>query len=340
MDCSKKWLCMMKKFGFIVVASLFCVLVSYFGYGHTGFVLDNDGTCEETGCDQDDVDSVENYTLSQMLVKREMRSLHPSLQTGDWTPMGCFKEPDGAVMRIDCKKGGKRNSGYRLSVYRKGSDLLGRPDVCLMGTLDVQGTIQDHIFTFKGRHMTYEVDGLGVESSLRVFNGKKLEKDCQLTQCYWLDLIKDGDLSVPLVYGGMKGLKDAFYVKLTDDATWQLWYDDRQISLDNDFMDEGVPEMDAFASPDGRYVYVICNIMANGNSMNSYFVYRVDSHSLEVEFINSGADACRVADGIKVVVARCVNPDAECNAYKRYKGRDVIYGFDGKIKYCGRERKI
>ena len=282
-------------------------------------------------------DTAKEKSLYDMLVKREKESLHPSLQTGEWRPWGCYKTQDGLVLRIDGNK-----SQYRLSLYRKGTALSGKPDVCLTGTVEVEGTILNHIYTFKGKHETYEINDINVVynvgdvPTLTIYKGKSEEREYNLTPCYWLDLVRDSNRSVPLVYGGMKGLKNSFYMKQSEEALWQLWYGDKRIRLGN-LMDDGVPEMDAFASPDGKHVYVIGNIMANGNSMNSFFVYRVDAQTLRTEFVASGADATRTEDGFKVVAARCINPDAKSNALKRFTVHDVFYGFDGKIKKEGKE---
>lgn len=135
-------------------------------------------------------ESAKEKSLYNLLVKRERESLHPSLQAGKWRPMGCYKTQDGLVLRIDGKE-----SQCRLSLFRKGTALSGKPDVCLTGTVKVEGTILSHVYTFKGRHETYElidanaVYNAGEVPTLTIYKGKSEEGIYDLTPCYWLDLI-------------------------------------------------------------------------------------------------------------------------------------------------------
>ena len=101
----------------------------------------------------------------------------------------------------------------------------------------------------------------------------------------------------------------------------------------------GVPEMDAFPSPDGRYVYVVTDIHANGAPF-SCFVYQINTQSLRVKLIDNGAGFYKTRDGFSIIVPRCINPDAESNAEMRYMVHDEFYGFDGKKKRIGKEREL
>ena len=129
-----------------------------------------------------------------------------------------------------------------------------------------------------------------------------------------------------------------FYVKQTDDMLWELWVDDKRID-DVLIEGEGVPEMTAFPSPDGRYVYVVTDILANGTPF-SCFVYQINTQSLRTKLIDNGAGFYKTSDGFCIIVPRCINPDAANNAEMRYRIHDEFYGFDGKKKRIGKEREL
>ena len=121
------------------------------------------------------------------LVKKEMKSLHVSLQKGGWKPYKCYRDKtDGSIIRID-EKGEK----YRLAIFRKNSTLMGKPDVCSVGTLDIQGSMAILVFNFPlNNHTSYELgdDGWGdIDFTLVVDEDRQDEH--QLEFCYWLDLI-------------------------------------------------------------------------------------------------------------------------------------------------------
>ena len=122
------------------------------------------------------------------LVKKEMKSLHASLQKGGWKPYKCYRDKtDGSIIRID-EKGEK----YRLALFRKNSALTGKPDVCSVGTLDIQGSMAILVFNFPlNGHTSYELsdDGWGYDVTLTLVVDEDRQDDHQLEFCYWLDLI-------------------------------------------------------------------------------------------------------------------------------------------------------
>ena len=77
--------------------------------------------------------------------------------------------------------------------FPKGNRILGQTG-CL-SDVKVEGTILSHVYTFKGRHETYElidanaVYNAGEVPTLTIYKGKSEEREYDLTPCYWLDLI-------------------------------------------------------------------------------------------------------------------------------------------------------
>ena len=125
--------------------------------------------------------------LRENLVKKEMKSLHESLQRDGWKPYQCFRDQsDGSIIRID-----KRGEKYRLALFRKNSALAGEPDVCSVGTLDIQGTMQIEWFTFPlNNHRSYILsDDRWGDVSLILVVDEDWQDSHQLEYCYWLDLI-------------------------------------------------------------------------------------------------------------------------------------------------------
>ena len=86
--------------------------------------------------------------------RREIASLHPSLQGGVARPIASFITEDGAVRgRIDLMgdelsmtASDYEGCSYRLAVYNAGTDLKAAPDVVVMCNYRVEGSICNRIF--------------------------------------------------------------------------------------------------------------------------------------------------------------------------------------------------
>ena len=106
-----------------------------------------------------------------------------------------------------------------------------------------------------------------------------------------------------------------------------------------DYLNEGVPGMSGFASPDGRYVYVVGDILANSTGwISTLIIYQVDTKTLKAELVNGVAAWKMEKDGFTVASeTRCTTPDAECSAAMDFAFEDITYGFDGKIKHKSKE---
>lgn len=107
----------------------------------------------------------------------------------------------------------------------------------------------------------------------------------------------------------------------------------------DDYMNGGVPGITGFASPDGRYVYVVGDILANSTGwICTLLIYQIDTKTLNAKLVN-GAAAWRLEeDGFTVASeTRCTTPDAQCSAEMDFAFVDITYGFDGKIKHKSKE---
>ena len=117
---------------------------------------------------------------------------------------------------------------------------------------------------------------------------------------------------------------------------------DRYYDIDfnaDDYLNGGVPEMSGFASPDGRYVYVVGNILANSTGwISTLIIYQVDTNTLKAKLVNGVAAWRLEKDGFTVASeTRCTTPEAECSAEMDFAFEDITYGFDGKVKHKSKE---
>lgn len=115
-------------------------------------------------------------------------------------------------------------------------------------------------------------------------------------------------------------------------------YDDIDFNAD-DYLNDGAAGISAFASPDGRYVYVVGDIMANSTGWVSTFViYQVDTKTLKAKLMNAVAAWRLEKDGFTVASeTRCTTPDAKFSYQMDFAFEDITYGFDGKVKHKSQE---
>ena len=104
-------------------------------------------------------------------------------------------------------------------------------------------------------------------------------------------------------------------------------------------MNGGVPGISAFASPDGRCVYVVGDILANSTGwVCTLIIYQVDTKTLKAKLVNGVAAWRLEKDGFTVASeTRCTTPDAEFSYQMDFAFEDITYGFDGKIKHKSKE---
>lgn len=152
------------------------------------------GYCFDNGLIWASPDSLEavNYmsakekALYERTVKKDIASIHPSLRNKDLRPICCYQDQsDGAILRID-----EVNEKYRLTLYHQGTSLSSVPDVCVYGTMEIQGSMAVRLFTFKYKQTTYEFDDEGEKLIISV-SGEEKERH-NLKKCYWLDFVAQG----------------------------------------------------------------------------------------------------------------------------------------------------
>ena len=114
----------------------------------------------------------------------------------------------------------------------------------------------------------------------------------------------------------------------------------QEIVFDADkYMNEGVPGMYAFVSPDKRYVYVVGDILANSTGwVSTFIIYQVNTETLKAKLINAVAGVRLEKNGFTVAsMTRCVTPDAQCSSGMDFAFEDITYGFNGRIKRRSKE---
>ena len=107
----------------------------------------------------------------------------------------------------------------------------------------------------------------------------------------------------------------------------------------DDYMNGGIPGISGFASPDGRYVYVVGDILANSTGwVCTLIIYQVDTKTLKAKLVNGVAAWRLEKDGFTVASeTRCTTPDAEFSYQMDIAFEDITYGFDGKVKHKSKE---
>ena len=130
--------------------------------------------------------------------------------------------------------------------------------------------------------------------------------------------------------------EDGYIFRAYDSASKQYYNID--FNADN-YMNGGVPGITGFASPDGRYVYVVGDILANSTGwICTLLIYQIDTKTLKAKFVNGSAAWRLEDDGFTVASeTRCTTPDAQCSAEMDFAFEDITYGFDGKIKHKSKE---
>lgn len=161
--------------------------------------------------------SAQEQALYDQLVKKEMGSLHESLQGKGWLPFCCFRDlTDGSIVRVDIRerkelkeenfhKDGvalaypqlqafkvRGDEEFRLSIYPKGTALKGKPQTVMNGYVEIGGSANMMDYVFKNGNIEFEFGDSFYEDGKQILMIKKDGNETQheIESCYWLDLIK------------------------------------------------------------------------------------------------------------------------------------------------------
>lgn len=107
----------------------------------------------------------------------------------------------------------------------------------------------------------------------------------------------------------------------------------------DDYLNDGGPGMYGFSSPDGKYVYVVGDLLANSTGwVSTFIIYQVDTKTLKAKLVNAVAAIKLEKKGFTVAsMTRCTTPDASCSAEMDFAFEDITYGFDGKVRKKSKE---
>lgn len=137
------------------------------------------------------VSAMERVRLEK-LRQEELATLPEGMREG-WEPAGCLRDlEDESVYRIDRKKGSDKDTGYRLAVYRKGTDLRARPDLLLNGKMHEEGTMGLRSYQFtdsQGIQAKFNEDMPDGSPSTITFAGNGEETTHEVEKKYWLELL-------------------------------------------------------------------------------------------------------------------------------------------------------
>ena len=161
--------------------------------------------------------SAQEQALYDQLVKKEMGSLHKSLRGDGWFPFFCYKnKTDGSIVRVDIRsrkmlkgenlhKDGvalqypqlqafkiRGDEEFRLSIYPQINNLDEKPQITLIGHVEIGGSANMMDYVFKNGNIEFEFGDSFYEEGKQFLMIKKEGKETQheIESCYWLDLIK------------------------------------------------------------------------------------------------------------------------------------------------------
>ena len=141
------------------------------------------------------------------------------------------------------------------------------------------------------------------------------------------------------------GLYRDFFITRGENCYRFMVYDsskDKYYDIDfnaDDYLNDGAAGISGFASPDGRFVYVVGDILANSTGwISTLIIYQVDTNTLKAKLVNGVAAWRLEKDGFTVASeTRCTTPEAECSADMDFAFEDITYSFDGKVKHKSKE---
>lgn len=161
--------------------------------------------------------SAQEQALYDQLVKKEMGSLHKSLRGDGWFPFFCYEnKTDGSIVRVDIRsrkmlkeenlhKDGvalqypqlqafkiRGDEEFRLSIYPQINNLDEKPQITLIGHVEIGGSANMMDYVFKNGNIEFEFGDSFYEEGKQFLMIKKEGKETQheIESCYWLDLIK------------------------------------------------------------------------------------------------------------------------------------------------------
>ena len=161
--------------------------------------------------------SAQEKALYEQLVKKEMGTLHKSLQDSDWFPFCCYKDiSDGSIVRVDIRarktlkeenfhKDGvalahpqlhafklRGDEEFRLAIYQRGFNLTEKPHMVLKGHVEIGGSANMMQYLFSKDDVEIEFGDSSYEDGKQFMLVKRKGKETQheIKPCYWLDLIR------------------------------------------------------------------------------------------------------------------------------------------------------
>ena len=146
--------------------------------------------------------SPQEKALYDQLVKKEMASLHESLRDNNWRPFCCYMDmTDGSIVRVDIRASKavkdeifyvRRDDKFRMSIYPKGYNLMGKPLLVLNGDVNIEGSANIMDYCFKNGETKIEFGDSSFKDGKELLRITKNGKESihEIKPCYWLDLNK------------------------------------------------------------------------------------------------------------------------------------------------------
>lgn len=134
--------------------------------------------------------SAEGEKVFSEAVRRDLSSLHPSLQGQKWTPFRCLRTVgEGSVYRVD-ERYNDGNEEFRLCVYPKKSAANALPIKILMGRMEVEGTMRLKSFEFTNGQDTVSFSDSPIDGGYTItLKTDGTETSRRFKFCYWQDVM-------------------------------------------------------------------------------------------------------------------------------------------------------
>ena len=146
--------------------------------------------------------SPQEKALYDQLVKKELASLHESLRDNHWLPFCCYMDmTDGSIVRVDIRASKavkdeifyvRRDDKFRMSIYPKGYNLMGKPLLVLNGDVNIEGSANIMDYCFKNGETKIEFGDSSFKDGKELLRITKNGKESihEIKPCYWLDVNK------------------------------------------------------------------------------------------------------------------------------------------------------
>lgn len=165
--------------------------------GWRGYIFDNGEYFWDEGNQLSGINykSKQELAIREALIKRDLSTIHPSLKAKVMAPFSCFHDiQNDAIYRVDILDAldyTDENAKYRMAVYLKNTNLMGKPDYLLNVDYHLEGSAGVRVYECsdkKGNSISFYQDFYEQTNNFEaeVKLGKRKEAHT-IARAYWID---------------------------------------------------------------------------------------------------------------------------------------------------------